>query len=125
VQRLLVGVARLKRGASADVDGDGAPDLLASAPGDGSRLLTSPADTAGHSSFWSRLGPAGDETTRIDLDLDGVAEEEVRFTAGPPPVRVIETDSAAKELPEVAVCKFSGGASWEFENRKSLPLTVV
>ncbi len=40
-------------------------------------------------------------------------------------VRVVETDTAAKELPEVEVCKFSGGASWEFENRKSLPLTVV
>jgi len=40
-------------------------------------------------------------------------------------VRVIETDTAAKELPEVAVCKFSGGASWVFEDRKSLPLTVV
>ena len=40
-------------------------------------------------------------------------------------VRVIETDTAAKELPEVEVCKFSGGASWVFEERKSLPLTVV
>ena len=40
-------------------------------------------------------------------------------------VRVIETDTAAKELGEVTVCKFSGGASWEFEDRKSLPLTVV
>ncbi|KWX65703.1 hypothetical protein ASJ79_28205 [Mycobacterium sp. NAZ190054] len=40
-------------------------------------------------------------------------------------VRVVETDTAAKELPEVEVCKFSGGASFEFEDRKSLPLTVV
>ena len=40
-------------------------------------------------------------------------------------VRVIETDTAAKKLPEVAVRKFSGGASWVFEDRKSLPLTVV
>jgi hypothetical protein len=40
-------------------------------------------------------------------------------------VRVVETDTAAKELSEVTVCKFSGGASWEFEKRKSLPLTVV
>ena len=40
-------------------------------------------------------------------------------------VRVVETDTAAKELAEVAVCKFSGGASWVFEERKSLPLTVV
>ncbi|MDX1871027.1 hypothetical protein SBI67_02755 [Mycolicibacterium sp. 120266] len=40
-------------------------------------------------------------------------------------VRVITTDTAAKKLPEVEVCEFSGGASWVFEERKSLPLTVV
>jgi hypothetical protein len=28
-------------------------------------------------------------------------------------------------LREVSVVRFSGGASWEFESRKSLPLTVV
>ncbi|MBU9763191.1 hypothetical protein FR943_04940 [Mycobacterium sp. TNTM28] len=39
--------------------------------------------------------------------------------------RVIETETAAKELDEVAVAKFSGGASFVFEPRKSLPLTVV
>ncbi|MDY6995969.1 MAG: hypothetical protein SW019_05200 [Actinomycetota bacterium] len=40
-------------------------------------------------------------------------------------VRVTETDAAAEEMSEVAVCKVSGGASWVFENRTSLPLTVV
>jgi hypothetical protein len=40
-------------------------------------------------------------------------------------VRFIETDTPAKELGEVSVCKVSGGASWVFEERKSLPLTVV
>lgn len=40
-------------------------------------------------------------------------------------VRFIETDTPAKELGEVAVCKISGGASWVFEERKSLPLTVL
>jgi hypothetical protein len=40
-------------------------------------------------------------------------------------VRFIETDTPAKELGEVAICKFSGGASWVFEERKSLPLTVL
>jgi hypothetical protein len=39
--------------------------------------------------------------------------------------RVIETDSAAKEFREVAVTRFSGGSSFVFEPRKSLPLTVV
>jgi hypothetical protein len=34
-------------------------------------------------------------------------------------------DTKAKELPEVEVAKFSGGATFQFETRKSLPLTVV
>jgi hypothetical protein len=39
--------------------------------------------------------------------------------------RIVERDEPAKELSEVAVVKFSGGAAWEFEPRRSLPLTVV
>jgi hypothetical protein len=38
---------------------------------------------------------------------------------------LIETDATAAELPEVEVVKFSGGASFQFEPRRSLPLTVV
>jgi hypothetical protein len=38
---------------------------------------------------------------------------------------LVETDAAAKELSEVAVTKFSGGSTFEFEPRRSLPLTVV
>ncbi|BCI55312.1 hypothetical protein NIIDNTM18_45900 [Mycolicibacterium litorale] len=40
-------------------------------------------------------------------------------------VRVIETDTAAKELSEVSVVRVSGGAEFVFQPRKSLPLTVV
>jgi hypothetical protein len=39
--------------------------------------------------------------------------------------RVIETDREAKEFSEVSVTKVSRGATFEFESRKSLPLTVV
>jgi hypothetical protein len=39
--------------------------------------------------------------------------------------RVVGTDTAAKEFGEVTVVKFSGGASFVFEPRRSLPLTVV
>jgi hypothetical protein len=39
--------------------------------------------------------------------------------------RVLETDTAAKEFPEVSVAKVSGGATFVFEPRKSLPLTVL
>ena len=38
---------------------------------------------------------------------------------------LFETDSAAEEFPEVAITKVSGGATFEFQPRRSLPLTVV
>ncbi len=38
---------------------------------------------------------------------------------------LVETDTAAAELPEVSVTKFSGGSTFQFEPRRSLPLTVV
>ncbi len=38
---------------------------------------------------------------------------------------IIETDAPAAELPEVSVAKFSGGSTFEFQPRRSLPLTVV
>jgi hypothetical protein len=57
----------------------------------------------------------------VDPHLDvQVAGTDTDWTA-----RVIETGTAAKEFPEVSVAKFSGGATFVFEPRKSLPLTVV
>ena len=38
---------------------------------------------------------------------------------------LVESDTPAAEMPEVAVAKVSGGASFQFEQRRSLPLTVV
>jgi hypothetical protein len=38
---------------------------------------------------------------------------------------LVESDTAAIELPEVKVAKFSRGSTFEFEPRRSLPLTVV
>jgi hypothetical protein len=53
----------------------------------------------------------------LDVEIGGTEQE---WTA-----RVTETDSPAQEFGEVAVVRFSGGASFQFEPRKSLPLTVV
>jgi hypothetical protein len=53
----------------------------------------------------------------LDVDVMGTDTE---WTA-----QVIETDTAAMEFPEVSVAKVSGGATFVFEPRKSLPLTVV
>ncbi|WP_068187990.1 hypothetical protein [Mycobacterium sp. UM_CSW] len=38
---------------------------------------------------------------------------------------LVETDTAAKELPEVQVAKVSRGSTFQFEPRRSLPLTVI
>ena len=38
---------------------------------------------------------------------------------------LVQTDSPAAELPEVSVAKVSGGSSFQFQPRRSLPLTVV
>jgi hypothetical protein len=38
---------------------------------------------------------------------------------------LVETGTAATELPEVQVAKFSRGSTFEFEPRRSLPLTVI
>ncbi|KKF02846.1 hypothetical protein [Mycolicibacterium obuense] len=53
----------------------------------------------------------------LDVELSGTDTD---WTA-----RIVRRDVPTRELGEVAVVKFSGGASFEFQPRKSLPLTVV
>jgi hypothetical protein len=53
------------------------------------------------------------------LDVD-IAGTDTDWTA-----RVIETDTAANEFPEVSVVRVSGGSTFVFEPRRSLPLTVL
>jgi hypothetical protein len=40
-------------------------------------------------------------------------------------VELSETGTAASELPEVQIAKVSGGSTFQFQPRRSLPLTVV
>jgi hypothetical protein len=54
---------------------------------------------------------------RIEVRVSGADTE---WTA-----ELVETDSPAAELSEVSVAKVSGGATFQFEPRRSLPLTVV
>ncbi|ORV83899.1 hypothetical protein AWC11_21550 [Mycobacterium interjectum] len=49
----------------------------------------------------------------------------VSGTAGDWTAELVETDTPAAELSEVSVAKFSGGSSFQFQPRRSLPLTVV
>jgi hypothetical protein len=84
----------------------------------------SPAHEDG--SWISLVSPVADLPLQAAVQaVDPHLRAEVSGTEDDWTVRVIETDTAAKEMSEVAVCKVSGGATWEFENRKSLPLTVV
>jgi hypothetical protein len=53
----------------------------------------------------------------LDVQVEGT---DTTWTA-----HVIERSTPAKELSEVAVTKFSGGATFQFEPRRSLPLTVL
>jgi hypothetical protein len=88
------------------------------------RVRRSPAYEDG--SWISLVSPLADLPLQaIVFAVDPHLRAEVSGTESDWTVRVIATDTEAKQLPEVDVCKFSGGASWVFEDRKSLPLTVV
>jgi hypothetical protein len=54
---------------------------------------------------------------RLAVEVSGTSTE---WTA-----ELVETDTPAAELPEVSVAKVSRGSSFQFEPRRSLPLTVV
>jgi hypothetical protein len=92
--------------------------------GDRLHVRRSPAHEDG--AWISLVSPAVDTPLQAIVQaVDPRLRAEVTGTHSDWTVRVNQTDTPAKELGEVAVCKFSGGASWVFEGRKSLPLTVV
>jgi len=61
----------------------------------------------------------------IATAVDPHIEVRVTGTSTDWSVELSETDTATTELPEVSVAKVSGGSSFQFEPRRSLPLTVV
>lgn len=74
----------------------------------------------------SLVSPAADRPVQAMVQaVDPHLRAELSGTEFDWTVRVVTTDTAAEEFSEVSVCKVSGGASWVFEDRKSLPLTVV
>jgi hypothetical protein len=86
-----------------------------------------------------RRSPAHDDAAWISLcspestqPLQAIATAvdphvEVRVTGNSTDwtVELSETATAATELPEVSIAKVSGGSTFQFQPRKSLPLTVV
>ncbi len=74
----------------------------------------------------SLIGPAEKRPLQaIVAAVDPHLDVEVVGSESDWSARVFATGSAAKEFPEVSVAKISGGATFVFEPRKSLPLTVV
>lgn len=101
---------------AAYVDAEFGPDTVSvrrsPAHEDGSWVaLVSPAETRPLQAIVAAVDP------HLSVEVLG---SDAEWTA-----RVIETETAAKEFGEVAVVKFSGGAEFVFEPRKSLPLTVL
>ncbi len=94
---------------------------------DGGDRLTVRRSPAHDDAAWISL--CSPESTQplqaIATAIDPRIEVRVTGTSTDWTVELAETDSAAKELSEVAVVKFSGGATFEFKPRQSLPLTVV
>jgi hypothetical protein len=61
----------------------------------------------------------------IATAVDPHIEVRVSGTASDWTAELVETDTATEELPEVSVVRISGGSSFQFEPRRSLPLTVL
>lgn len=61
----------------------------------------------------------------IATAVDAHIEVQVSGTGTDWTAEFTETETAAKELPEVSVAKVSGGSTFQFQPRRSLPLTVV
>jgi hypothetical protein len=88
------------------------------------RVRRSPAYDDG--AWISLVSPVSDKPLQAVVNaVDPCLRADASGTESDWTVCVVDTGTPAKELGEVAVCRFSGGASWVFEKRKSLPLTVV
>jgi hypothetical protein len=82
---------------------------------------------AHHDGAWISLCSPGSvqPLQAIATAVDPHLEVQVSGTTDDWTAELIETDTDAKELPEVSVVRVSGGATFQFEPRRSLPLTVV
>ncbi|MDT5189827.1 MAG: hypothetical protein QOI28_2078, partial [Mycobacterium sp.] len=99
-------------------------DVAAGSNSDFVHVRRSPAYEDG--AWISLCSPVADKPLQaIVAAVDPHLRAELSGTQSDWTVRVVETGTPAKEFGEVSVAKISGGASWVFEERKSLPLTVV
>ncbi len=88
------------------------------------RVHKSPAhDDAGWISLCSPESPQ--PLQAIATAVDPRIEVRITGTSTGWVAEMSETDNAATELPEVSIAKVSGGSTFQFQPRRSLPLTVV
>ncbi len=93
---------------------------------EGGRLHVHPSAAHDDGSWISLCSPASPGPLQaIATAIDPHIAVRISGTADNWTAEFEKTDTAAKVAPEVEVTKFSLGATFEFEERRSLPLTVV
>ncbi|MEP9365062.1 hypothetical protein ABLE68_19010 [Nocardioides sp. CN2-186] len=93
---------------------------------DGYSLTVEPSDATADGAWVALCGP--DETRPLQAAVRAVDPHlDVDVTGGPDSwtATLVRRDEPAPELGEVAVTRFSTGATFEFEGRKSIPITVL
>ncbi|MCB0941630.1 MAG: hypothetical protein KDB72_15505 [Mycobacterium sp.] len=93
---------------------------------EGGRLHVHPSPAHRDGSWISLCSPASVQPLQaIATAIEPHIAVRITGTADDWTAEFEKSDTAAKEAPEVEVTKFSGGATFEFQERRSLPLTVV
>lgn len=102
------------------------PTVYVSAEFDGECLHLRPSPAHDDGAWPALVSPDSiDPLLAIVAAVDPHLRVEVSGSATEWTAHVVESDTAAKEFSEVAVTKFSGGSTFVFQPRKSLPLTPV
>jgi hypothetical protein len=90
------------------------------------RLIVHRSPAHDDGSWISLCSPESVQPLRaIATAVDPLLEVRVSGTETEWTAELVETDTPAAELPEVSVAKVSRGSSFQFQPRRSLPLTVV
>ena len=93
---------------------------------EGGRLHVHPSPSHDDGSWISLCSPASPQPLQaIATAVDPHIVVRISGTGDDWTAEFEKTDTAAKDSPEVEVTKFSLGVSFEFEERRSIPLTVV
>ncbi|OBH54373.1 hypothetical protein A5687_00180 [Mycobacterium mantenii] len=102
------------------------PSAYVVAETESNRLHVRPSPAHDDQSWISLCSPESVQPLQaIATAVEPHIEVRVSGTATDWTAELVETDTPAKELPEVSVVRVSGGSTFQFEPRRSLPLTVL